>query len=604
MALLTRFITELLDDPVLAQDVKQFLTPHEELDMGKLASHPTMVLNMKYSLLWNLVFKTWPTKMDFADYRARTGHVHPDAHDFKTIAQTMSFFSVVQTDLNAIGNAYMQLLSNLGNPEFVREKILEKWHYRFGPEFPAASEFKSDTTPLIYIFAKYVKASHVTLDPTAPFTLPSGNIDPNPNFIVADIHPTSDREAKQYIAHRDMHFIRLAAAAGVISAQADLKEVTEAAEEFTGQKAIVLKNSSDPLWEFYPRIARFSIGPLNLGGDHIPGISSLIPVNIDEIGVPAQITNGLKQRFFKAILKRDPELPFLHFMMKYLYKRRNKLKELINTAPMINKELKKKCAVIIDNRPNPLTAASVYMAALNLDPAVWDIRVYTSSKATQYYTEAFKTVASASDLIEPNTTRTTIMTAKNDRLRALAEVVEYTPLNINKFNIDTYNEIMMSTQFWDTLAIQYETALIIQDDGVIVRPGVDTFTEWDYVGAPWADAPDNEYIKKNVNPQLVGNGGFSIRSVKSARDICARYNPEKNYLFWHNMVRTPEDVYFVGALSKQENRSLYKVAPREVALKFASEQIITPGCIGFHKCWLYNHPEQLRMYFDSILADY
>lgn len=69
-------------------------------------------------------------------------------------------------------------------------------------------------------------------------------------------------------------------------------------------------------------------------------------------------------------------------------------------------------------------------------------------------------------------------------------------------NTMDYNKILMSTGFWSYLT-QYERVLMFQTDSELLRPGIEEFLKYDYVGAPWT-----------VNTRG-GNGGLSIRNPKA-----------------------------------------------------------------------------------------
>ena len=213
---------------------------------------------------------------------------------------------------------------------------------------------------------------------------------------------------------------------------------------------------------------------------------------------------------------------------------------------------------LIDNRENPLSVISVIIALYNIRSPM-TCHLFTSKLALPYY---------AKYLSHLN-----------------VKILDYPALNTAHFDIDVYNTILKSTQFWKSLqATGAKKVVIIQDDGIMARPGVEDLIEpWDYIGAPWADAPGNEYIRDNITRDLVGNGGFSARDIAKCLYITEKYEEEKHQLFYQNLVEIPEDVYFVAGMKKEG----YKIAPREVASRFSSEQTLDPRAIGFHKPWAY-----------------
>ena len=178
--------------------------------------------------------------------------------------------------------------------------------------------------------------------------------------------------------------------------------------------------------------------------------------------------------------------------------------------------------VLIDNRESPLSLVSVMITLSNLKKEFWGCKIYTSSKAMPFYKKY---------------------------LEHIAEIVHCEELDVDGvFHIDMYNSLLKTSKFWRSL--NAKKCLIIQNDGFIVREGAENYLKYDYVGAPWADAPDNKYLKEKVNSEMVGNGGLSIRNISKMIEITETYLPEKNHLFFHNLIYTPEDVYFCKCLQK------------------------------------------------------
>jgi hypothetical protein len=178
-----------------------------------------------------------------------------------------------------------------------------------------------------------------------------------------------------------------------------------------------------------------------------------------------------------------------------------------------------------------------------------------------------------------------------------AEIIHLPELDVSKFHIDIYNDILKNINFWNNL--QAEKVLIIQDDGIILREGCEDFLDYDYIGAPWIDGAGNEYLKSNVNREMVGNGGLSIRNVNIMKQIVTTFEKEKNLLFFQNINRLPEDAYFCMCLSKMNN---IKMPLLEIASRFASEQIINMKTLGIHKFWAYHHPSIVSDFLDKIIS--
>jgi hypothetical protein len=224
--------------------------------------------------------------------------------------------------------------------------------------------------------------------------------------------------------------------------------------------------------------------------------------------------------------------------------------------------------VLIDNRPNILSVISVLFTLANLN-IMWSCQIYTSKDAMPYY---------------------------EDLLGDLVEVIHYPELDVKKFHIDIYNNILKSTDFWKS--IQSYKTLIIQDDGILLRPGIDKFMNFDYIGASWVDNVANEYIKSNISEELVGNGGFSLRTTDAMIKVCENFIKEKQWLFYKNLTQIPEDVYFIYGLKQLK---VYNLPNYKLGMEFASEEISNHSSLGTHKIWAYHMGEVTQNFFDSIL---
>jgi hypothetical protein len=170
-------------------------------------------------------------------------------------------------------------------------------------------------------------------------------------------------------------------------------------------------------------------------------------------------------------------------------------------------------------------------------------------------------------------------------------------LDVTRFHIDVYNNILKSADFWKS--IDAEKTLIIQDDGVLLRTGIDKFLKYDYIGASWVDTDANEYIKNEVSNDLVGNGGFSLRTNKYMIQICEFFKKEKLWLFYKNLTQIPEDVYFVYGLKRIKDTIMPSY---NTGIEFASEEICNKASLGLHKLWSYHHAETVFEFFAGVLA--
>lgn len=122
--------------------------------------------------------------------------------------------------------------------------------------------------------------------------------------------------------------------------------------------------------------------------------------------------------------------------------------------------------------------------------------------------------------------------------------------------------------------------MIVQTDGFITNPDAwnDKFLAYDYIGAPWRYHPNSyepPHPECNSN-NCVGNGGFSIRSI---RLIEATYN-----LLQTNKYPkiTPEDLFICRTLKPELDKLGIIFAPEWLATNFSCENRQYKGQFGFH----------------------
>jgi hypothetical protein len=141
-----------------------------------------------------------------------------------------------------------------------------------------------------------------------------------------------------------------------------------------------------------------------------------------------------------------------------------------------------------------------------------------------------------------------------------------------------YNEFIVNElyKFIDT-----DYVLIVQTDGFVHHPELWTneFLDYDYIGAVWPDfiLQGSQWLEPEVAsgiPNLVGNGGFSLRSRKIL-ELAAQCPKE---------LIGPEDVYY--CLNNYEYFISHgiKYAPIELANKFSKDDWgqVRHDCFGFH----------------------
>lgn len=133
-----------------------------------------------------------------------------------------------------------------------------------------------------------------------------------------------------------------------------------------------------------------------------------------------------------------------------------------------------------------------------------------------------------------------------DLLKLEHELSEITGFTMTTKQISIYRYIAIVIElfweFWKQFT-SYKRVLIIQDDGVIVRPGIEKQLHYDYVGPPWIHSEVNKEIILMNKGLLVGNGGLSIRNPRVMYDICHKFAKEGQRLFNNQLQPIPEDVF-------------------------------------------------------------
>lgn len=159
------------------------------------------------------------------------------------------------------------------------------------------------------------------------------------------------------------------------------------------------------------------------------------------------------------------------------------------------------------------------------------------------------------------------------------------------FHMTAYNDMMTRPDMWRLLmedARVPEAVIIVQDDGCFIRRVPrDVVRNWvttyEYIGAPWHQ--NNARHLHDLVPGLVGNGGISLRRVKTMLDMCEHPSADdvRNVLY-EDTFDMPEDVFFCHLMGVARR----KVAPEQVARKFAMEQVRTEDAYALHKVWMYH----------------
>jgi hypothetical protein len=110
--------------------------------------------------------------------------------------------------------------------------------------------------------------------------------------------------------------------------------------------------------------------------------------------------------------------------------------------------------------------------------------------------------------------------------------------------------------------------LLFQTDSIILRPGLEDFARFDYIGAPWHLENErwSQPALKAALPDGVGNGGFSLRSPAAmaaiAEAAATAGAPHPSH------PTEQEDVFFAAAVQRD---SSLRLADRRAAYTFCME---------------------------------
>jgi tetratricopeptide (TPR) repeat protein len=184
----------------------------------------------------------------------------------------------------------------------------------------------------------------------------------------------------------------------------------------------------------------------------------------------------------------------------------------------------------------------------------------------------------------------------------------------------SYSKLLLSqARFWEQLPEECENVLLFQTDSVLLRPGIEAFMEFDYVGAPWSD---NQRSLQGLAPRG-GNGGLSFRhrsaailalsaygrSFEEAADNLANWTIQSQEmergLIMPAHVRAaivtnlrehpPEDCFFGWALTHLDKN----LAPPRVQEQFSVEMEASATPLGLHAAWKYLEAEQMELLLHS-----
>lgn len=616
---------------------------NDDINIDIILHHPLLKLNIAYCNLWHFIYKTYPTKKDFIDFLEQHKYLPESISeiDNKIFEKIINSFihlkigGIMLFDTNEINKQLIKCNEDIQKSYYITQFLYDKLMYRYNV---LHNDFEISSNLIITIM-NILKCHNIDIsnECTECTVNPiSYNINEIIEFTKNDKQYMTEYEKIQYIIYKDNHFIfKLIDNPCILI---DYNNITSKDDEYIKNivnlyqkihdKHIILINYEctwhDELYCFHipktyyrllPNLSKCHLTISNLVYPEFKSLSFKVDqaiyyvqshiINKESIYISStydkyivntlELKNIIQTKLEKYLilspLDNDQYLTSqdLHNTIWKLHiinicpirSNNNKYGILIycnfiyNYFIINNKRIlslkyrnnAKYCVILIDNRPNTLSIISVLFTMINLDEN-WTCKIYTSQNAVKYYE---KNIGFISDIIHSDI------------------------LDVNKFHIDIYNSLLKNTQLWSS--IKFEKCLIIQDDGILLRKGIEKFIDYDYIGSPWLDVYENKYIKKHCN--LIGNGGFSLRTVSKILFICDNYENEKNILFFQNINQIPEDVYFSKYLRLIES----KLPNINEASLFGSEEILNMQSIGIHKLWMYHHPNIVLNYFKNILSE-
>jgi hypothetical protein len=140
--------------------------------------------------------------------------------------------------------------------------------------------------------------------------------------------------------------------------------------------------------------------------------------------------------------------------------------------------------------------------------------------------------------------------------------------DVDNLNRGTYSALLKMPQFYEQF-INWSHVLIYQTDALMFRKIPDFYFNYDYIGAPWIEK--NHWTKYNA-----GNGGFSLRNVKSCIKICECFRNTP----YEKIPRGNEDGYFCNS-----DDFVYPKANSYEHRHFAVERVKCMQPVGCHQIY-------------------
>lgn len=555
--------------------------------------------NLLYHLIWRIIFGIRATKIQAYEYAVSCNN-NSECYTFAKLIhhmknQTFFRFGHIALNIDECQKDFDRYSENLTNHDFVMHEIREKLTDRFADKNTDLSQYAC----LYDAYKFFTKGiDFVAFDDPDRYTNPvSGSI--LIDNVARHFFPFLSRiEANRFVFLNDYHFLKRCMSNHGLYAESDSESyLVSALKDAAGTESVQL--TCPRLCAQLPRIFKTfvsfstsfsfckSIRNCNFNvamNSPIKAIEGLFLVDvrrtisdlaIDKLVVYAKSeTNCLVTSsefyttFFKRLLNSDPRSLLVDKMMVDLMKRVSDERFQVESIDHSLKT-KKHCVLLVDNRANIWSVTSCLITLSNLDKTLWDVVVCSRESNFAFY----KTYLGC-------------------------RVISNYRMEIDNFDQSVYTQLMKDATLWEQLN-DYDKCIVIQDDGMIVRKGLETsgLMDVDYVGAPWADVPTNARLKR-FNNDLVGNGGLSLRTVSVMEQCCldARCILISRELWLEDTDLVPEDVFFSKAVQVVGG----VVADLTKAMSFSSEQILNTNSFGFHKFWPYHSVEAVKQFITQV----
>lgn len=560
---------------------------HGTFDESALASDQLVTNNLIYHFVWRGVMGVQPTKIQAYDYSLSGTSYELEGLLDHLKATTFMKLGFISMNIELFRGEFDKYVNMLGVSDFIMSELRRKLKDRFNCECDQIPHGRS----LFDFYKGLNRSEHLVFDSPTRVTNPVTN-----NVIVANTpkhyFPNICRlEAIRYVLLNDYQFIKRCISNHCVYADADADvQILASFKKSAGENAVILTNLdiafqlprvfpsfswfSQTLCSFHKSIRNRNIrisndataiqGVVNVqivGERDLPikpNSNLLIFASSTDIGVVS--TPIFHIAFFDRLLACDIVSLFVDKMLM--------TRPLAPRLTLADNVICPHCVLLVDNRANIWSILACRITLMNLIPNTWDLVICTPPCNQEFYRNHLGDCKFIS----------------NHRMDA------------HNFNPSMYSDLMKDSDIWAQLK-PYDKCLVIQDDGMIIRPGIERsgVFKYDYTGAPWSDVAANQHLKR-YNNDLVGNGGCSLRTVEVMHRCCCVCEDLAHELWLNDTEIMPEDVFFSKAVGMVGGTCATFAAARN----FSSEQVLNPMSYGIHKIWPYHSPDDIMKFLQSF----